>query len=160
MNLYELKAAYQDIQNRIEEGEDLDGILEVIDDQLEMKADGYARVIANMEAEAEAFKAEEKRMKEKREKLEAGVDRLKETLFKAMKETGKTNFKTDLFTFKITRNGGKAPIILDVPEEDLPDELVKLTRKADKDAIAKYIADTGDQSYAHIGERGERLTIK
>ena len=157
MNLYELKAVYQDIQSRIEAGEDLDDLLASKD-----KADGYARVIANMEAQAEIFQNEEKRMKEKKEKMKAGADQLRQVLFQAMKETGKTKFKTDLFDFKIVRNGGKAPIVLDVPEEDLPDDLVKVTvtRKANKDAIAKYIEETGDETYAHVGERGERLQIK
>lgn len=163
MNIYELKAAYQDLQSRIEDGdEDLEEALEQINDQLEAKADGYARVIKNMEAQAEMFKAEEKRLAENRKRIEEGVERLKKNLFTAMKETGKLRFNTDLFSFKITKNGGKAPIVLDVPEEDLPDDLVKVTvtRKADKDAIAKYIEETGDETYAHVGERGERLSIK
>lgn len=161
MNIYELKAAYQDLQSRIEDGdEDLEEALEQINDQLEAKADGYARVIKNMEAQAEMFKAEEKRLAENRKRIEEGVERLKKNLFTAMKETGKLRFNTDLFSFKITKNGGKAPIVLDVPEEDLPDDLVKVTRKADKDAIARYIKETGDETYAHVGERGERLSIK
>ena len=162
MNIYELTANYQDLQNRIENGEDLEEALAQLNDQLEAKADGYARIIANMDAQVTAFKEEEKRLKEKRERLETGVDQLRKTLFQSMKETGKTKFHTDLFWFKIVKNGGKAPIVLDVPEEDLPDDLVKVTvtRKADKDAIAKYIEETGDQTYAHVGERGERLSIK
>ena len=160
MNLYELKAIYQDLQNRIEAGEDLDDLLVTIDEQLEAKADGYARVIKNMEAQAEIFKNEEKNLAEKRKRLEDGAEKLRNTLYTAMKETGKTKFNTDLFWFSIRRNGGKAPVVLDVPEEDLPDELVKVTRKADKDAIAKYIEETGDETYAHIGERGEKLQIK
>ena len=162
MNIYELTAQYQDLQNRIEYGEDLEEAMAELNDQLEKKADGYARIIKNMEGQAKLLKETEAEMKEKREKLEAGVDRLRQALFNAMKETGKVKFNTDLFWFSIRKNGGKAPIVLDVPEEDLPDDLVKVTvtRKADKDAIAKYIEETGDETYAHVGERGERLQIK
>ncbi len=161
MNLYELTAVYQRLQDQIESGEDYDGILEVIGDEIETKADGYARVIRNMEAEAAAFKAEEKRLAEKRKVCENAVTRLKQNLFDSMKATGKEKFKTDLFSFAIQKNGGKIPVIVDVKDtSELPDELVKITEAPDLEAIAKYIEKTGDLTYAHFGERGESLRIK
>lgn len=163
MNLYELTAAYQNIQELIENGEDLEGVLETINDELEIKADGYARVIRNMEAEAKAFKDEEARLAEKRKHVENAIDRLKQNLFNAMKETGKTKFKTDLFSFSIQKNGGALPVILEEDYQDtskLPDNLVQITEKPDLKAIAKYIEETGDVTYARFGERGESLRIK
>ena len=160
MNLYELTATYQRLQNQIEAGEDYDGILAVIGDEIEDKADGYARVIRNMEAQVSAFKEEEKRIAEKRKRLEAGIEKLNQNLFDSMKATGKTKFKTDLFSFSIQKNGGANPVIVDVPTDDLPDDLVQITEKPDLKAIAEYIKETGDLSYAHFGERGESLRIK
>lgn len=160
MNLYELTAVYQRLQNQIEAGEDVEGILAVIGDELEAKADGYARVIRNMEAQVESFKAEEKRIAENRKRLEAGIDRLKQNLFESMKATGKEKFKTDLFSFSIQKNGGATPVIVDVPTEELPDDLVQITEKPDLKAIAAYIEKTGDLTFAHFGERGESLRIK
>ena len=161
MNLYELTAVYQRLQNQIEQGEDVEGILAVIGDELESKADGYARVIRNMEAQAAVFKEEEKRIAEKRKRLENGVERLRENLYNSMKITGKEKFKTDLFSFAIQKNGGKIPVILDVKDtSELPDDLVKITETPDLDAIRKYIEETGDLTYAHFGERGESLRIK
>lgn len=160
MNLYEITAVYQRLQNEIENGEDYEGILEVINDELEVKADNYARVIRNMEVQAAAFKDEEKRLSEKRKRLENGVERLKQNLFEAMKATGKEKFKTELFSFAIQKNGGADPVIVDVPTEKLPDDLVQITEKPDLKAIAAYIKETGDVTYAHFGERGESLRIK
>ncbi len=160
MNLYDLTAVYKRLQDQLEAGEDVAGILEVIGDEIEVKADGYARVIKNMQAYAEAYKAEEQRLADKRKKCEAGIERLKENLFDSMKETGKTKFKTDLFSFAIQKNGGADPVIVDVPTDDLPDNLVQITEKPDLKAIAAYIKETGDISYAHFGERGESLRIK
>ena len=160
MNLYELTATYQRLQNEIENGEDYDGILAVIGDEIETKADGYARVIRNMEAQAASFKEEEKRIADKRKRLEAGVEKLKQNLFDSMKKTGKEKFKTDLFSFSIQKNGGADPVIVDVETDDLPDDLVQITEKPDLKAIAAYIKETGDLSYAHFGERGESLRIK
>ena len=160
MNLYELTTVYQQLQEQIESGEPLDGVLETINDELESKADGYARVIRNMEGDIEAFKTEEKRLAEKRRSLESAVDRLKQNLFEAMKTTGKTKFKTDLFSFAIQKNGGSIPVIVEVPTEKLPDDLVIVSEKPDLKAIQKYIEETGDITYAHLGERGESLRIK
>lgn len=161
MNLYELTAVYQRLQNQIEAGEDVEGILAVIGDELEAKADGYARVIRNMESQAAAFREEEKRIAENRKRLEAGIERLKSNLYASMKATGKEKFKTDLFSFSIQKNGGKPPVILDVKDSsELPDDLVQITEKPDLEAIRKYIEDTGDLTYAHFGERGESLRIK
>lgn len=160
MNLYELTATYQRLQNEIENGEDYDGILAVIGDEIETKADGYARVIRNMEAQAASFKEEEKRIADKRKRLEAGVEKLKQNLFDSMKKTGKEKFKTDLFSFSIQKNGGADPVIVDVETDDLPDDLVQITEKPDLKAIAAYIKETGDLTYAHFGERGESLRIK
>lgn len=161
MNLYELTAVYQRLQDQIEAGEDYEGILAVIGDEIEAKADGYARVIRNMEAQVEGFKTEEKRIAEKRRRLEAAVEKLKQNLFESMKATGKEKFKTDLFTFAIQKNGGKIPVIIDVKDtSELPDDLVKITESPDLEAIRKYIEQTGDLTYAHFGERGESLRIK
>lgn len=160
MNLYELTAVYQRLQDQIEAGEDYEGILAVIGDEIETKADGYARVIRNMESQATAFKEEEKRIAENRRRLETSIERLKQNLFDSMKATGKEKFKTDLFTFSIQKNGGAIPVIVDVPTEKLPDDLVQITEKPDLKAIAKYIEETGDLTYAHFGERGESLRIK
>ena len=161
MNLYELTNAYLNIQELIESDEDYESVLDTIDDAIEIKADGYARVIRNMEAQAAAFKEEEKRLALKRKHCEAAISRLKQNLFESMKSTGKTKFKTDLFTFSIQKNGGKIPVIVDVKDTaDLPDELVKITESPDLEAIRKYIEETGDLSYAHFGERGESLRIK
>lgn len=160
MNLYDLTAAYQTVQESIENGEDLTGILETLDDAIEAKADGYAKVMKNMQSQIEGFKAEEKRMAEQRKRLEAGVEWLKGNLFDAMKKTGKTKFKTALFSFSIQKNAGKLPIILDVKDtSELPDELVIVTEKPDLEAIRKLI-ESGNKKYAHFDERGESLRIK
>lgn len=57
MNLYELTGAYQQIQAMIEDGQaGLEDTLAALNDAIENKADGYARVIRNLEAQAKAIK--------------------------------------------------------------------------------------------------------
>lgn len=160
-NIYDLKDSYLIVQDMILNGdEELEEVLKTISDEIEVKADGYASIIANLTSDIEGIKAEEKRLKERRQSFEASIVKLKETLYKAMKETGKTKFKTNLFSFNIAKNGGAKPIVMKVDVSELPDNLVIIKEEPDKKAIAKYIEDTGDLTYAEFGERGESLRIK
>ena len=58
MNLYELKESYLNVQDAIENGLDLDEVLQTLDDEIETKADNYAKIIQNMTADVEAIKNE------------------------------------------------------------------------------------------------------
>jgi len=161
MKLYDLKESYKTILDNMDnEDFDLSGVLETLDDAIEDKADGYARIITQAKAEIDSIDAEIKRLTTMKKSRKNTVDRLKENLFNAMKETGKTKFKTDLFAFSIAKNGGKIPVVVDVETADLPDDLVNIVEKPDLDALRDYIERTGDLTYAHFGERGESLRIK
>lgn len=162
--LYELKDMYLHILDMATDPEiEADAIadtLEALDADFEDKADAYAKIKAELERMIDSIKAEEQRLKTRRAAMEKNVERLKSSLFEAMKETGKTKFKTDLFTFTIAKNGGKLPVVIDVAVEDLPDDLVVITEKADVEAIRKILGEDGDCKYAHYGERGESLRIR
>lgn len=164
MNLYELTSDFLQLQQMLEDPEMDSQLLEdtmaAIEGEIEWKADNYAKVIRNMEGCLEAIKKEQERLSNKKAVLEGSIKRLKDNLQNAMVATGKTKFKTDLFSFGIQKNGGSLPVIVDVETEKLPDDLVIVTEKPDLKAIAKYIEETGDVTYAHFGERGESLRIK
>lgn len=160
-NIYELKSSYLQLQNAIENGEeDLTSILETVEDAVQLKCEGYAKVITNLESDVDGLKAEEKRISEKRKDLEKKIGYLKTIIYETMKETKLEKFKTNTFNFAIVKNGGKTPIVVDVECSELPDDLVKIDEKPDLEAIRDYIERTGDISYAHFGERGESLRIK
>ena len=164
MNLYELTSEFLQLQQMLEdpdmESQLLADTMEAIEGEIEWKADNYAKVIKNMEASIDAIKKEQERLSNKKSILEGSIQRLKDNLQNAMYATGKTKFKTDLFSFNIQKNGGSLPVIVDVETEKLPDDLVIVSEKPDLKAIAKYIEETGDVTYAHFGERGESLRIK
>ena len=162
--LYELKGEYLQLLQLLEDPEAEDQIvldtLEGIDFELEVKAENYAKIIKELEGNVEVIKAEKKRLSDKQSKLEENIKRLKENLQAAMVETGKTKFKTELFSFSIQKNGGALPVIVDVETADLPDDLVQITEKPDLKAIAKFLEKNPDSELAHFGERGESLRIK
>ncbi len=164
MNIYDLTAEFLQLQEMLEDPEtDADQITALMDDlntEIEKKADGYAKVIRNLEGNLAAVKTEQQKLTEKKNLLESGIKRLKDDLQAVMTATGKRKFKTDLFSFNIQRNGGADPVVVDVPTEELPDDLVIVSEKPDLKAIAAYIKETGDITFAHFAERGESLRIK
>ena len=162
MTLYDLTAEYMALQDALESGDEdtVSALLADTDQAIEEKAEGYAKVIRNFESDIEGLKAEQKRLRDKQTVLENAIQRMKDTLKQAMTVTGKTKFKTNLFSFAIQKNGGALPIILRVPEDQIPDEFMVIKKTPDKKAMAEYINDTGDVTLFTFGERGESLRIR
>lgn len=162
--LYQLQGEYLQLLEMLEDPEIDEQVvldtLEGIDYELEIKAENYAKIIKELEGNIETIKTEQKRLADKRSKQEANIQRLKDNLQAAMVATGKTKFKTDLFSFNIQKNGGAAPVIMDVETADLPDELVIYTEKPNLKAIGELLKSDPECKYAHYGERGESLRIK
>ena len=162
--LYELKGEYLQLKEMLEDPDIEEQVvldtLEGIDYELEIKAENYAKIMKELEGNVEVIKLEQTRLANKKSKLEANIKRLKDNLQEAMIATGKTKFKTDLFSFNIQKNGGAAPVIVDVETSELPDELVIYTEKPNLKAIGELLKSDPECKYAHFGERGESLRIK
>lgn len=166
-NLYELTGDILALQDMLasSEGEDeeltqaLRDTLEANQGEYEAKLEAYCKVIKNLEADAEALKNETKRLTDKRKRLEDSISRLKAVMYDSMKSTNTTKVKGQIFSVSIQKNGGKLPVIVDVPTDQLPDDLVKVVESPDLDAIAKLL-ERGSSPLAHFGERGDSLRIK
>lgn len=133
MNLYELSAAYQHIQSLIEEGgEGLADTLESLNDAIEQKAVGYAKIIKNLEGQAVAIKAEEERLASRRKSLEGNAKRLKEALEQSMIDTNVKKIKTELFSFNIQKNPPGVEVLNEtvVPESYFVVQEPKIDKKA------------------------------
>lgn len=134
--------------------------LEGIEGEIEEKADGYAKIIQKITGDAKLLKAEEDRLKRRREALEGRGAWLKNQLFMAMKSTGKTKFKTPLFSFNIQKNGGKAPIEINDPEAIPEKYLLPQPPKVNMDAVREALENGVTLTFAHMKERGESLRIR
>lgn len=161
--LYEITGKYGLLMERLEEeGTDVEEVLSLFDDlkeELKEKADGYGRVRANYKAQIAALKDEEKRLAEKRRHIEKIVESMESRFFDAMQKLNVRRVDTDLFSFRIQKNGGAAPVIITEPDK-IPTEYLTVTIKPDLKAIAAYIEETGDVSFAELGDRGESLRIR
>lgn len=98
MKLYELADAYRECMDAIESGEvpeeAIADTLESINVMLEDKADNIACMIKNLTAEAEAIKAEETRLAERRKAKERQIDRIKTYLSDTLLNSGHTKIET------------------------------------------------------------------
>ena len=166
MYLYDITASLLTLQSLLEDPEvDQQMVEDAIGDyteELEIKADGYCKVIKNLEGNVEAIDKEIARLQAKKKACKSGIDRLKANLFDSMKSLNKEKIKTELFTVAIQKNGGALPVVVDVPTEQLPDECVIVEEKPNLKEIGVLLANYPDKygKYAHLGERGESLRIK
>lgn len=159
--LYEIVA---DLQEFIEMNEGLEDeqayqdTLEGLQGELDDKVEQWCHAIKNQEGERDAIKAEADRLKAKAASLDKQIERMKRTLQMYMvaanrKKAGNT------IKASIVKNGGKAPLEIDIKPEELPEIFRKVTIDADKEAIRMALEDGKTYSWARIGERGEHLNI-
>lgn len=164
MTLYELTTEYMELLAMLEDpdvDEDLIAdTLEGIDGELEVKADGYARVMRQMDADAKAIKAEEERLANRRKSLENRAANLKSRLQQMMEITGKIKFKTELFSFGIQKN--PAAVVIDEQYiENIPEEyLIRQDPKIDRAKLKEDLKAGKDlEGIAHL-EQTESLRIR
>lgn len=162
-SIYELTEDYMNLLAMAEDP-DIDeqafmDTLEGIEGALEDKADGYAKVMKQLEANADGLEAEIKRLQERKSLMAKNVDRMKSTLQKMMETTGKEKFKTELFSFNIQNN--PPSLVMDSEDiEVIPMEyLVPQDPKIDKTKIKADIKAGKEITFAHM-VTGRSLRIK
>lgn len=159
-NLYKLNEAWQELANMLYQ-DDVDeqmilDTLESIEGEIEDKADNYAYIIAEIKNDVNACKAEKTRLEKRQKVLENRENRLKNYLADIMKNTGKTNFKTQLHTFRIQKNGGKRALTID---GEVPAEYTKTVTENDTDKIRQALEEGKKLPFAHLEAQGESLRI-
>lgn len=164
--LYELTEQYMMLLEMAEDPdadpETLAGTFEALEGEIEDKADGYARIIRELEGQEAALKAEETRLATRRMGISNNIRNMKLSLQKAMTATGKTKFKTELFSFGIQKN--PPAVVLDVDESDvksIPAEyLIEQAPKVDKTKLKEDLKAGKDLTgIAHLSQ-GESLRIR
>lgn len=119
--LYDLTGEWLDLYDMADDP-DMDAdvwfdTIEGLEGEIEDKADGYAKVIAQLNADMTAIKAEEDRLYNRRKTIENRINNMKSRLQSMMELTGKTKFKTPLFSFGIQNN--PASVVID-NESEIP----------------------------------------
>lgn len=158
--LYELKGQWEQLLELASSGEidqdTLHDTLEALEGEIEVKADGYAKVMKELEGQALILKSEIERLSLRKSSLESNIKTLKESLQKAMEATGKTKFKTDLFSFGIQNN--PPSLVIDKPGEIPEEYLIPQLPKVDNARI-KELLKSSSLPFAHL-EQGQSLRIR
>ena len=161
--LYELTSDYLELLNLLEDPDGdpqaIEDTLEGLDYEIELKADGYAKIIAQLDADASAADAEIKRLQTRKKRMRNSRDRLKKALAGAMIATGKRKIKTELFSFSIRKT--PARVVIDEKYENLPEKyLIPQDPEIDRNKIKDDIKAGKDLSgIAHL-EQDETVSIR
>lgn len=130
--------------------------IEMIEADMDTKADSYAKIIKSMDGDAAQIDAEIKRLQDRNSSIGKRKEWLKQQLFDMMKATGRTKFKTALFSYNIQKNGGAVPLDFTAP---VPAEWLK-PGDPDTKKIREYLESGNELGFAVLGERGESLRIR
>lgn len=161
MTLYEITGQFVELLTWAEDP-DVDeqtfqDTLESLTAEIEEKADGYAKIIRQLQGEVEAIKAEVDRLTNRKTAIENHITFMKKNLEQSMIATGKEKFKTELFSFNIQNN--PASVVLDVDEDMVPDQYSVTTKKVDKKGILQAIKNGEEIEFAHL-EQSRSLRIR
>lgn len=147
-NLYELSTEYAALMAEYDAAEydeqraEVWAMIDALQDDIADKAEAYARIMRNMQAEAEAYKAEAQRLTRKQKAAEAAVEGLKQRLMNAMTLVNATEIRTSIGKWRIQANpwscevtdADKIPAEYHVPQPD----------KIDRAALLKRFKETGE----------------
>jgi hypothetical protein len=135
--------------------------LEAVSGEIEVKADGYARVRAELMFTSAALKAEIDRLTARKRVIDNNIDRMMESLKNGLIAAGKPKFKTDLFSFNIQKNPPK--VVIDDATKIPEGFLIPQPPKVDAAAIKKSLKDQDEQIFwqgiAHL-EQDSSLRIR
>lgn len=160
--LYEIVAELQDFVTQNEGLEDEQAYrdtLEGLQGELDDKVSQWARCIKNLEGERDAIKAEGDRLTKRAKSIDNEVKHMKDTLLMYLKAAGVTKAGDAVIKASIVKNGGQAPLEIDLIPVDLPEDFQKITIDADKEAIRAALEGGQQLEWARIGERGEHVKI-
>lgn len=166
MTLFEMTGELTQLWEMLEEGEyDEDMLIdtmEAVEGEFGEKAEKWAKVIKQMEFDAQNMKKMAEEFTRKKEVLENGVKRMKDRLLLMMEAANIPEVKGEIFTIKPRKAGGVKPLIIDtdVKAEELPFEFQKVEIKVDNSAVRAALDEGKELDFAHYGERGTYLSIK
>lgn len=137
----------------------IDGWLVSIRSDFENKADGYCGLIREMEMRASARQDESDRMARLAQADANAAKRLKDRLKLFMTLHGIRIVETNRFRIRVQANGGKVPLELLVPVENIPPLYQRQRIEADLEKIRIALEGGENLEFAALRERGTQLRI-
>lgn len=135
MKLYDIAEIYENLEN-IDDDVAVSAAMDSVDAALEEKLESTAKVIRNLEAEAEALEAEEKRLKARKMAVRNRIADIKGYVQQNLEAMGKDKVTSGIFKWSIQAN---APSVNILDESLIPDDYWKIERKPMKTEIKMAI---------------------
>lgn len=135
MRLYEITEAYASLE-AIEDDVDVSSALANVEGALEDKLESIAKVIKNLDAMADAYEDEERRLRTKKQAAKKRVDGLKKYVKDNLEAIGKDKAEAGIFRWSLQYSPPKLVI---TDESLIPDEFFVIERKPIKSEIKKAI---------------------
>lgn len=139
-NLYEITREALELASLLETEEltpELEAALLINQEQLQAKAGNYAKVIANIQSDADAIDTEIKRLKAMKESKERAIDRLKDAVKNAMLVSNIDKIESPLFKLALRRSESVEVDLVEALPSDF--RTIKNVVTADKVAIKEAI---------------------
>lgn len=133
MKLYDIAEIYENLEN-IDDEVAVVAAMDAVDAALEEKLESTAKVIRNLESEAEALEAEEKRLKARKTAVKNRIADIKGYVQENLEAMGKDKVSSGIFKWSIQAN---APSVNILDENLIPDDYWKIERKPMKTEIKK-----------------------
>jgi hypothetical protein len=157
MKLYEVPAAYADLDARAEDGEDIALALATLDGTVVQKAEAVLHVMKNLDAASDAFGAEIKRLQERKRTADHQAERIRTYLKMAMEAASIARIKAGTFSVSL----GEGVCRVEIEDESmLPEAYVRVKKEPNKAAILAAFKETGEIVRGSRIERGTRLVIR
>lgn len=135
MKLYDITEIYENLEN-IDNEVAVAAAMDSVDAALEEKLESTAKVIRNLEAEADGLEAEEKRLKARKTAVRNRIADIKGYVQENLEAMGKDKVTSGIFKWSIQAN---APSVNILDESLIPDDYWKIERKPMKTEIKKAI---------------------
>lgn len=135
MKLYDIAEIYENLEN-IDDEVTVAAAMDSVDAALEEKLESTAKVIRNLEAEADGLEAEEKRLKARKMAVKNRIADIKGYVQQNLEAMGKEKVTSGIFKWSIQAN---APSVNIIDESLIPDDYWKIERKPMKTEIKKAI---------------------
>lgn len=161
MTLYEMNTEYIELLCLSEDPEVdpqlIADTMEAIEGEYTDKVENYGKVIRQLEHDAAALDYEAKRLKNRKDSIEASIKRMKAAIKESMELRGESKVDTQLFKFSIRKN--PASVVIDDESRVAHDYMIPQPPKIDKKAIKAAIDEGFEFDWAHL-EQGTSLSIK
>lgn len=163
MKLYEIPSELRAIEVQIAEMEgeltaEIEAQLDDLQAEFSRKVEWLALMIREAEAEAAVFKAEENRLKERRQAAENRGKRLKAYVHENMLRMEAKSVRGDLATVNVVQNS--RPSVTWREDVDLPDEFARIKREIDTNAVLVHVGIHGSPPTGAIVETGSHVRIR